>query len=402
MNNNNVIIPNLSESFVRKVKHTSRVELSQSAVKKNVNFIKKKLGAHPRLSAVVKANAYGHGIPYMVKMLERAGVSHFSVASAYEAEEVYMHCGRPSDIMIMGILYDEDIAYIIEHEIEFYIFNYDRLKLVLEKAKEIGKKAKVHIELETGINRTGMSFDFFKKAITFLKKHQQHIEFMGLCTHLGGAESSSNMFRIEQQLERYKAGLKEVENKKFLPKYRHVACSAAALVMPETHYDLVRVGVSTYGFWPSQEIYYQHLNQVGKKKDNPLRRIISWKSNIMDIKDVPKGEFIGYGTSFQTLRNMRIAVIPVGYGNGYPRGQSNRGHVLIKGRKAPITGLINMNLFMVDVSHIPDVVTGDEVVLIGKQNNASINVSSFTNYMQLLNNEMLSRLPTAIPRKIIK
>lgn len=389
-------------TLIRKVKHTSRIELSQSALKRNINFIRQKLGPHPRFSAVVKANAYGHGIPNMVKMLEKCGVNHFSVASAYEAEEVHAYCSEDSEIMIMGILYDDDIELMIRHGIEFYIFNYDRLKLVKEKARELGKKARIHLEVETGINRTGISEGYYKKALSFLKKNAEFIEFKGLCTHLGGAESYSNRFRIDQQLERYKRFLKDASRLDYLPEYRHVACSAAVLSMPETHYDLVRVGVSTYGFWPSKEMYYQHLQEVGKRKDAPLQRIISWKTDIMDVKDVAKGEFIGYGTSYQALRDMRIAVIPVGYGNGYPRAQSNRGQVLIRGRKAPITGLINMNLFMVDVSHIPDVTTGEEVVLLGKQKNASINVSAFTDSSHLLNNEMLSRLPTAIPRKIIR
>ena len=187
-----------------------------------------------------------------------------------------------------------------------------------------------------------------------------------------------------------------------MPETRHIACSASALVMPETHYDMVRVGVSTYGFWPSPDVYYQHLQSVGKLKDTPMSRIITWKSDIMDIKHVPKGDFIGYGTAFQATHDMDIAVVPVGYCNGYPRGQSNRGYVLINGRKARIAGLINMNLFMVDVGDISNVHVGDEVVLLGKQKNNTINVSSFTNYSQLLNNEMLSRLPTAIPRKIVR
>jgi alanine racemase len=165
---------------------------------------------------------------------------------------------------------------------------------------------------------------------------------------------------------------------------------------------MVRVGVVQYGFWPSPDIYYLHLQEVGKTSDNPLKRIISWKTDVMDVRDVDAGEFIGYGTAYQAIQDMKIAVLPLGYSNGYPRANSNRGFVLIRGKKCPIVGLINMNLFMVDVSHIPDVTVGDEVVLVGRQKNNVINVASFTNTMQLLNNEMLSRLPTAIPRKIVK
>lgn len=386
----------------RNVRHSSRIELSQSNLKKNINFIKKKIGPHPILSSVVKANAYGHGIYTMVKMLEKCGINHFSVASAFEAEEVHEVCSEDCTVMIMGILYDEDIPWAIENGIEFYVFAYPRLKLVLEHAKRLKKKAYVHIEAETGTNRTGMTIPFYRKALTFLKEHKEHMVFQGLCTHLGGAETLANRFRIDQQIERYKEFLAIAKKRKFMPQLRHISCSASALSMPETHLDMVRVGIATYGFWPSPDIYYQHLQQVGKTKDSPLRRIFSWKTDVMDIKVVPKGEFIGYGTAYQASSEKKIAVIPLGYSNGYPRGESNRGYVLIHGRKARILGLINMNLFMVDITHIPNVQIGDEVVLIGKQKNMTINVSSFTNYTQLLNTEMMSRLPNAIPRRIVR
>ena len=354
------------------------------------------------MSCVVKANAYGHGIPQMVTMLDKVGVDHISVASAFEAEEVLEFKSDRMDVMIMGILYDQDIEWAIAHDIEFYVFNADRLQLVLEKAKKLNRQAKIHIEVETGTNRTGMTEEYFKKALTFLKRNKAHIVFRGLCTHLGGAESLSNTFRTERQKERYKGYLRKCKKSNYMPEVKHIACSASALVMPETHYDMVRVGVATYGFWPSPDVYYQHLQQVNKMKDAPMSRIISWKTDVMDIKHVPKGDFIGYGTAYQATHDMDVAVIPVGYSNGYPRGQSNRGYVLINGRKARITGLINMNLFMVDISDIPNVRAGDEVVLLGKQKNNTIKVSSFTNYTQLLNNEMLSRMPTAIPRKIVR
>jgi len=165
---------------------------------------------------------------------------------------------------------------------------------------------------------------------------------------------------------------------------------------------MVRVGVAQYGFWPSPDVYYHHLSTNGKNSEKALRRIFSWKTDVMDVRKVHEGEFIGYGTAYQAMRNMTIAVLPLGYSNGYPRGLSNRGHVLIKGKKAPITGLINMNLFMVDVSHIPDVHPGEEVVLIGRQGNNSIGVASFTQTTQLVNQEMMSRLPQAIPRKAVR
>lgn len=384
------------------VRHSSRIELSQSALRKNINFIRKKVGADVRVSAVVKANAYGHGIGPIVGMLEKCGIDHFSVASAFEAEEVLNSCTEGCRIMIMGILYDEDLPWAIENGIEFYVFDYARLSKVLATAKELGKQAIVHIEVETGTNRTGMNAQDFKKAITFLKKHGKHIRFEGVCSHLGGAESMANLFKINPQIDRFKEFLKELKQKNLAPTYRHLACSAAALAYPETRFDMVRVGVSIYGFWPSPDIYYMHLHESDKKRDAPFKRVISWKTDVMDIKFVKEGEFIGYGTAFQANRDMTIAVIPVGYSNGYPRGLSNRGHVLIRGKKAPVVGLVNMNLFMVDIGHIPDVAIGEEVVLLGSQKNSVINVSSFTQFTHLLNNEMLGRLPAAIPRAVVR
>ncbi len=385
------------------VKHSSRIYLKQSALKSNFNFLRKKVGDGVRISSVVKANAYGHGIETFVPMAEKCGINHFSTASAFEAEEVLKVCSPESKIMIMGILYEEDIPWAVENDIEFYVFNYDKLPRALDAAKKLGKKAHVHIEVETGANRTGMNGKEFSKSLTYLKKHKAHLTFEGLCTHFGGAESLSNQFKIEAQRKKYKEYLKECKAKKIMPNFRHIASSAAALAMKDTVYDMVRIGVAQYGFWPSPDIYYLHLQEIGKKADgNSLKRIFNWKTDIMDIRHVDAGEFIGYGTAFQATQDMKVAVMPLGYSNGYPRALSNRGQVLIGGKKAPIVGLINMNLFMVDISHIPGVKVGDEVVLVGRQGKQLINIASFTNFTQLLNNEMLSRLPAAIPREPIK
>lgn len=384
------------------VQHSSRIELSLKALKGNINFIRKKIGPDARISSVVKANAYGHGIETFVGMAEKAGVNHFSVASAFEAEEVLHAKSASTDVMIMGILYKDDIPWAVENDVEFYVFNYDRLPLALKAAKASGKKARIHLEVETGANRTGMQAEEFPKALSYLKKHKEHLIFKGLCTHFGGAESFANKFKIDRQHSRYKEFLSECKKKGHMPEIRHIACSAAALAFPETVYDMVRVGVAQYGFWPSPEIKYHHLAQEDKMQENGLKRLFTWKTDIMDLREVKEGEFIGYGTAYQATQDMKVAVLPLGYSNGYPRAQSNRGHVLIKGKKAPVCGLINMNLFMVDVSHIEDVSLGEEVVLVGRQKNSVIHVSSFTESTQLLNNEMLSRLPAAIPREVVR
>ena len=383
-------------------RHSSRIELSQSALKQNINFIRKKIGDKAIISSVVKANAFGHGIETFVPMAEKAGIHHFSVASSFEAREVSQVCSADSRIMVMGILYDEDLEWVIQHEIEFFVFDIPRLKKVREIAEKLGIKARIHLEVETGGNRTGLERSRLEDALALIKNSQEYLQFEGFCTHFAGIESLSNQFRIVQQQQTFNELSKVVEKAGLTPKLYHTACSAAALAFPDTVMDLVRIGTAQYGMWPSPDIYNLHLHQTGKSKDAPLKRVLTWKTNIMHTKEVEKGDYVGYGTNYQSKNKMRIAVLPLGYSNGYPRALSNKGVVLIRGKKAPVVGLINMNVFMVDISHIPEADVGDEVVLIGRMMKQVIGIRSFTEVTNAINNELVSRLPAAIPRNPVK
>ncbi|CAN5380807.1 alanine racemase [soil metagenome] len=384
------------------VRHSSRIELSQAALKQNINFIRQKIGPEVILSSVVKADAFGHGIGTFVPMAEKAGVRHFSVASSYEAWEVLEARTKESTIMIMGILYDDDLEWAINNKIEFFVFDLPRLKKAKQIAEKLGKKAVIHLEVETGGNRTGLDESDLETALTFLKQNRDYLQFEGFCTHFAGIESLSNQFRTQKQLEKFEDLYQRAKQIGITPKLRHTACSAAALAFPETVMDLVRVGTALYGMWPSPDIYNLHLQQTGKKRDAPLKRVLTWKTDVMHIKPLKKDEFVGYGTSCQAPRDMKIAVLPLGYSNGYPRALSNRGEVIIRGKKAPVVGLINMNVFMVVVTHIRDAEVGDEVILIGRQNNHVISIRSFSEVTNAINNELVSRLPDAIPRFSVK
>ena len=384
------------------VRHSSRIELSQMALQQNLNFIRKKIGPDTIFSSVVKADAFGHGIGTFVPMAEKAGVRHFSVASSYEAWEVSEACTEDSTIMIMGILYDDDLEWVINNDVEFFVFDIPRLKMAKEVAEILGSKAIIHLEVETGGNRTGLDESELKTALDYLKEHSDHLIFEGFCTHFAGIESLSNQFRIQKQKDKFQELYEIVEREELSPNLRHTACSAAALAFPETVMDLVRVGTAHYGMWPSPDIYNMHLQQTGKSRDAPLKRVLTWKTDVMHIKTVKKDHFVGYGTSFQAPRDMSVAVLPLGYSNGYPRALSNRGEVLIRGKKAPVVGLINMNVFMVDVSQIDDVEVGEEAVLIGLQNKHEISIRSFSEVTNAINNELVSRLPQAIPRVAVK
>jgi alanine racemase len=392
--------PNPVDKFA--VRHSSRILLSQSALQNNVAFVREKVGEEPIISAIVKANAYGHGVDRFVPMLYNSGVRHFAVASAYEASQVLKACPDGCEIMVMGILYPNDLEWIIYHRIQYYVFDLERLKQSIITARKVGKKAIIHLEVETGGNRTGLPIKKLDEALKLLKKNRKFVDFRGMCTHLAGAETVANNFRIRRQIIRFQEAYELATKRKCTPQLRHIASSAAALTIPEARMDLVRIGIALYGLWPSPDVYNMHLVELNKMSDNPLHRVLSWKTDIMHVKKVKEGEFIGYGTSFQAPDKMKIAIIPLGYANGYARSLSNKGFVLIQGKRANICGLINMNLFMVDVSHIPRVKVGDEVVLIGHQDNNSITISSFSDFANQLNNELMSRLPSDIPRQVTK
>jgi len=177
------------------------------------------------------------------------------------------------------------------------------------------------------------------------------------------------------------------------------------LLYPKTRMDLVRIGIAHYGFWPSKETEMQFLINNGGvervRRKNPLRRVLRWCSSIMAIKEIPAGEFVGYGNSYLTTRKLRVAAVPVGYFHGFSRQLSNLGRVLVRGKRVGIVGTVNMNMLLVNISEIKDVRLGDEVVIIGKQNRSQISVSSFSDLSNLLNYEALVRLPAEIPRVVV-
>ncbi len=379
---------------------TSNVLISESAVSKNVAFVKNKMGPDIRISAVVKANAYGHGIEQMVPLFERNGIDHFSVFDYTEAMRVRLVTESRCDIMIMGWISDEDIRDTLIQGFEFFVFNPKRLKIALQHAKELQLKAKFHLEIETGMNRVGLLKDEIEEVIQLIQDNAQYIEIKGVCTHLAGPESISNYKRIISQLKKFNSVVGTLKNKNIEPEYKHAACSAGAFNYSKARFDLVRIGIMLYGFWPSNESLILYV-QNRKDKTDPLDRVITWKSKVMSINHVGEGEFVGYGVSYLSQRDISTAIIPVGYSKGYNRSLSNKGRILIHGHSCDIIGVINMNMIIANITDVPGVNIGDEVVLIGKQGEQEIKVSAFTNYSDELNYEVLAHLPENIKREVI-
>ena len=380
--------------------HTnSIIELNKIAYQQNIDFLKKTFGKKVTLSSVVKGNAYGHGITEFVNMAYDCGVSNFSVFDVEEAKLVKAQLKDQATIMVMGLVNEEDMEWVIENGVEFFVFDKNRLTKAIKTAKKAHKKALVHIELETGMHRTGFEKKELNSVITILKKESQHLIFKGLCTHYAGAESIANYYRVDKQIKRFYEMYDQFSSQGLQPEIKHSACSAASMMFPETRMDLVRIGIMQYGLWPSPEVFVNYLNSK-KSKTDPLQRVITWKSKIMNIKSVNSGEFIGYGTSFLAERKMTIAVVPIGYSHGYSRSLSNQGRVLINGQRCIVVGSVNMNMMTIDVTDVENVKKEDEVVLIGNQGELNVSVASFSDFSNQLNYELLTRISKTIPRKI--
>ena len=378
--------------------HTSKIEISKSALIQNVNFLKNLYG-NTKFSSVVKGNAYGHGIEQYAALIESVGLNHFSVFSADEALRVINCTQHKPTVMIMGMIDNEELEWAIQNDVEFYVFEHDRLDAAIKVAKKVGKKAKIHIEVETGMNRTGYTKEELEYSLEVILQNLAYVEVKGLCTHFAGAESISNHIRVQNQKKVYKKAIKWLQSKNVPVQSYHSTCSAASIRMPEMRMDLVRVGILQYGFWPSKEIFIEHVIKKNQFED-PLKRLITWKSVVMSTKNVKTGEFVGYGNSFLAQTDMKIATVPIGYSHGYARSLSNMGRVLVQGHRVAVVGLINMNALVLDITEVPHVSKGAEVVLIGKQGDLDISVSSFSELSDQLNYELLTRLPADIPRII--
>ncbi|MBU2062043.1 MAG: alanine racemase [Bacteroidetes bacterium] len=382
--------------------HTnSSIELNQTAYQNNIDFLRKSFGKKVQFSSVVKGNAYGHGIKEFVTMAYDCGVSHFSVFDVEEAKLIKEALADKATIMVMGLVQEIDMEWVIANNVEFFVFDKVRLNQAVKAAKKLKIVAKIHIEAETGMNRTGFEKRELSAVITTFKKEKEHLYLKGLCTHYAGAESIANYYRVEKQIKKFEEIYQYLCDNDLKPEIKHSACSAASIMFPETRMDLVRIGIMQYGLWSSPEVFVNYLS-TKKNKTDPLKRVITWKSNVMSVKKVSIGDFIGYGTSFLAERNMKIAVVPIGYSHGYSRSLSNQGRVLINGQRCIVVGSVNMNMMTVDVTDVAAVKKDDEVVLIGSQEELTVSVASFSDFSNQLNYELLTRIAKTIPRKIIE
>ena len=357
----------------------------------NVNSIKKKISPNTQIMAVVKADAYGHGAIEVSRVLVRNGINMLAVAIIDEALQL-RHYNFDVPILILGFTPFELSAQVVENDISQTVYTFEQAYYLNEAAKKIGKKAKVHIKVDTGMGRIGFLCN--KESIETIIKiaSLSHIELEGIFSHFSSADDpESDSFTYEQFLK-FENFVKELNKNRVYFKYKHIANSSAAIRFPQYQLDIVRLGLVLYGLYPSEAV----------KTEISLKPVMSIKAKVINVKEVPKGYPISYNRKYVTPCKSKIATIPIGYADGFTRVGSEKRYVLINGEYAKVVGNICMDQCMVDVTHIGDVKIGDEVVIIGRQGKNEITADDLASQIGTINYEVICSVSKRIPRVYIK
>lgn len=368
------------------------VEISKKALQNNIRQFRKIVGDNVLICPCIKANAYGHGLVLCARAFLEAGADWLAVNSLYEAREL-RKAGVEAPIYVLGYVTLDDLQEAVNLECRIVVYNRE----TIEKLGKIGKNLKIHIKIETGNNRQGVMLKDLLDFVEYVRSFK-NIEIEGLTSHFANIEDTTDHSYAELQLARFNEAIKKLESIGVNVSIKHCANSAAAILFSKTHFQMVRVGIASYGMWPSNEAYLAYLKEVGDGFN--LQPALTWKSRIAQIKTVAAGEFIGYGCTYKTGHETRLAIIPVGYYDGYDRGVKD-GYVLIHGKRAPIRGRICMNIIMAEVTDIPEANLEDEVVLIGKSGSEEITAERFAGWAGTINYEVTTRINERIPRVLI-
>lgn len=374
------------------LKYLTWVEIDQGAIKFNIDQFKKIISSKVKIMVVVKSNAYGHGMAQAAQLALGRGIDYLGVINTHEAL-LLRKVRIQAPIMVLSYFDGNELEEAIIEDIELPLYDLETAKLLSKIAENLGKTIKVHIKIDTGTSRIGI---LAKEGLDFIKKVKSlsSLEIQGVFSHLASSEDFDQTY-TNKQIREFKDLITKIKRAKIRVPLFHLGCSASTLINPQSHFDMVRIGISVYGLWPSSD-----AKKLVKKKRIKLeiKPALSWKTRIIQVKEVPKGTFIGYGCTYKTRRKTKLAVLPMGYWEGYDRKLSNQGEVLISGKRVKILGRVCMNLTMIDITDIQTARVGDEVVLIGKQGPEEITADEIAEKIDTINYEVVTRINPLLPR----
>ncbi len=374
------------------------IELSRLALNRNLDNLAR-LAKGRVMAPSVKANAYGHGLPEIIRLLSaRQDVDYVSAHSLEEAIACREN-GWTHKIMVLGPIALSSLDAVIEYQLEPVVCSRESVEGLGKLADRHRTRIHTHLKLETGTNRQGVTEKELAGIARIYKKHHYLRTPLGASTHFANIEDTTSHEYAQYQLDTFARLVNVMTRLGIKPKLRHTASSAALILFDKTRFELVRPGLSMYGHWPSKETYLSYRLQGGKNRI--LTPVLSWKTRVTQIKEVPADSFIGYGCTYRTTAPTRLALLPLGYYDGYDRGLSNQAHVLIRGKRAPVRGRICMNLMMADITDIKGVRLEDEATLIGKDRDETLTAEQLAQWAGTINYEILARLTPTAPRTIV-
>ena len=376
------------------MKTYSRVyaKIDLDAVTYNMEQMKQRVNGNTKIMAVIKSDGYGHGAVQVAEVLEKYDyIWGFAVATLDEAVVLRTE-GIKKPILVLGCIFPDQYLEMLDNDIRMNVYTEEMAKEISYMARREGKTAYLHIKLDTGMARLGFAVnDESVDSIARISK-LPNVNMEGVFTHFAKADETDKTF-TENQISQFVMMTEKLRERGVTFPYEHCANSAAIIDVEDARFDIVRAGISTYGLYPSDEV---------KKDAVHLKPALALKSHVAFVKEIEAGTPVSYGGTFVAEKKMKIATVPVGYGDGYPRSLSGKGYVLIRGKKANILGRICMDQFMVDVTDIEGVSFGDKVTLIGRDGNESISVECLSELSGRFNYEFICALGKRIPRVYVK
>ena len=370
-----------------------QIQIDAAALRHNYQIFQK-IAPQATLVPVVKSNAYGHGLREVYSALSELNPAWLAVNYLAEAS-VLRSLGFAARILVVGPIRASDLSLALQLDCD--IFLAERHLLEAWQQLPAAQQPRAHVKFDTGMSRQGFMPDEAADLIIALRQQrsQSRSRLVGICSHFSNVEDVLEQSYALGQLDSFMAiaAAFKADGYQLMP---HIAASSSALIMQDSRLAMIRVGISIYGLWPSRATQLSYLQSFGHMLE--LKPLLSWTTEVALVKSIKSGQFIGYGCTFKALRDMRIALLPVGYYEGYPRLASNRGHVLIEGQRCPIVGRICMNMMMVDVSHLNAIEVGAVVTLIGHSGDEHIDASQIGEWAETIHYEILTQLNPAIPR----
>jgi alanine racemase len=370
------------------------LEIDGRAYVHNLRTFRRIVGPDVLVMAVLKANAYGHGASVLAPLAVGEGVDYIGLHSLDEFLEI-RDLVEDVPVCLLGPTLPSQASAVVAAGAEPTVSMLETVAALAQAARAAGRTVAIHIKAETGTHRQGVALEEIPAWCDFLREHGE-VRFRGMHTHFANIEDTTDHTFARRQMAQLAEARRAFAEHGQVPELTHSACSAATIVMPQTHRDLVRLGISSYGLWPSRETLLSTL--LSRVTDPDLVPVLRWYARIAQIKETAAGEYVGYGCTFRTTHAMRMAVLPVGYFDGYDRRLSAQSYVLVRGRRAPVVGRICMNMTMIDITDMPEVELGEQVTLIGQCGGETIAVDALARLCGTIHYEFAARLGRHLPR----